>query len=86
MSLKPLRWAVSMGRVSTKPGKKCLFAKLDRPTINQSNVICYLLKTNLTQVLFGDVVDYVTVDHLSIRRDNLIGPNSSYSDILFHQN
>src|SRR4029434_1199615 len=25
-----------------------------------------LLKTNSTQTLFGDVVDYVTVDHLSI--------------------
>ena len=25
-----------------------------------------LLKTNSTQALFGDVVDYVTVDHLSI--------------------
>ena len=66
MSLKPFRWAVSMGRVSTEPGKKCLFAQLDRPTTNQSNVICYLLKTNSTQALFGDVVDYVTVDHLSI--------------------
>ena len=35
MSLIQLRWAVSMGRVSTEPGKKCLFAQLDRPT-NQS--------------------------------------------------
>ena len=65
-SLKPLRWAVSMGRVSDEPGKKYLFAKLDRPTTNQSIAIFCLLKTNSTQALFGDVVDYVTVDHLSI--------------------
>ena len=60
MSLKPLRWAVSMGRVSTEPG---IQVKLDRHTTNQSNVICCLLKT---QALFGDVVDYVNVDNLSI--------------------
>ena len=66
MSLKTLSWAVSMGRVSKTPRKKWLFAKLDRPTTNQSNVICCLLKTNSTQALFGDVVDYVTVDHLCI--------------------
>ena len=65
MSLILLRWAVSMGRVSTEPGKKrplCLIGY----TTNQSNVVCRLLKNNSTQALFGDVVDYVTVDHLSI--------------------
>ena len=40
MSLILLHWAVIMGRVSTEPGKKCLFAQLDRPTTNQSNVVC----------------------------------------------
>ena len=66
-SLILLRWAVSMGRVSiSNPEKKCLFAQFDRPTTNQSNVVCCLLKTNSTQALFGDLVDYVTVDHLSI--------------------
>src|SRR4029434_7512657 len=40
-----------------------------------------LLKTNSTQALFGDVVDYVTVDHLSII-DNLIGLNSFWSGII----
>ena len=89
MSLKPLRWAVSVGRVSTELGKKCFFAQLDRPTTNQSNVVCCLLKTNSAQALCGDVVDYVTVDHLSIivysRLDSLIGTNSSCSGIVFPQ-
>ena len=56
---------MSMGRVSTELIKKCLFAQLDIPTTNQSNVVC-LLKKNSTQALFGDVVDYVTVDLMSI--------------------
>src|SRR4029434_8143668 len=40
-----------------------------------------LLKTISPQKLFGDVVDYVTVDHLSII-DNLIGLNSFWSGII----
>ena len=36
MSLILLHWAVIMGRVSTKPQ----LAQLDRPTTNQSNVVC----------------------------------------------
>ena len=66
ISLLPLLWAVSVGGVSTAHKKKSLFAQLDRHTTNQSNIVCCLLKTNSTQALFGDVVYYVTVDHLSI--------------------
>ena len=65
LTLITLRWAVSMG-FQPNQGKKGLFAQLDRPTTNQSNVVCCLLKTNSTQALFGAVVDYVTVYHLSI--------------------
>ena len=42
VSLRPLHWAVIMGRQQFQPNQeiKCLFAQLDRPTTNQSNVVC----------------------------------------------
>ena len=51
-------------RVSTEPEKKSLFAQLNRPTNNQTNLVCCL--SVITQGLLGDVVDYITVDNLSI--------------------
>ena len=40
MSLILLHWAVIMGVFQPNQEKKCLFAQLDRPTTNQSNVVC----------------------------------------------
>ena len=80
MSLIPLRWAVSMGRVSTERGKKCVFAQFDRPTTNQSNVVCCLLKMNSTQPLVTWLITLLLIicpSSYKARPDNLICPNSS---------
>ena len=39
MSLILLHWAVIMGRVSTEPGKKCLFAQLDQRSRHRGQLI-----------------------------------------------
>src|SRR4029434_3513930 len=88
MSLILLHWAVIMGRVSTEPGKKCLFAQLDRPTTNQSNVVVIggqLINTIFTESRRKDGKNIFSIDKCFDRVSLFLFQNECAVDVFTSQ-
>src|SRR4029434_8140805 len=87
MSLISLHWAVIMGRVSTEPEKKCLFAQLDK-TYNQSEQRSHqrgqLINTIFTESCRKDGKNIFSIDKCLDRVSLFLFQNECAVDVFSH--